>query len=92
MNISWSREAIDDLASLRDYIAEDDPAAPRRIVLHIIQSVEQLLPDNPQIGQAGRVPGTRELVIVRTPYIVPYRFRRSTIPDFRCVPQSFAGA
>jgi plasmid stabilization system protein ParE len=42
MNIAWSPEAIEDLASLRDYIAEDDPAAARRVVLH--QSIEQLLP------------------------------------------------
>jgi plasmid stabilization system protein ParE len=27
----------------------------------------------------GRVPGTRELVIPKTPYIVPYRVRHSTI-------------
>jgi toxin ParE1/3/4 len=73
MNIAWSPEAIEDLASLRAYIAEDNPAAARRVVLDIIQNVEQLLPDNPQIGRAGRVPGTRELVVPRTPYIVPYR-------------------
>jgi plasmid stabilization system protein ParE len=28
MNIVWSPEAIEDLASLRAYIAEDNPAAP----------------------------------------------------------------
>jgi toxin ParE1/3/4 len=49
MKILWSREAIEHLASLRAYIAEDDPAAAHRIVLHIIQSVERLIPDNPQI-------------------------------------------
>jgi toxin ParE1/3/4 len=27
----------------------------------------------------GRVPGTRELVIPKTPYVVPYRVRGSTI-------------
>ena len=83
MTIAWSPEAIEDLASLRDYIAEDDLAAARRVVLHIIQSIEQLLPDNPQIGRAGRVPGTRELVMTRTPYIVPYRVRRTTIQILR---------
>jgi hypothetical protein len=33
----------------------------------------RLLPDNPEIGRAGRVAGTRELVIPKTPFIVPYR-------------------
>jgi toxin ParE1/3/4 len=83
MKIVWSPEATEDLGSLRAYIAEDNSAAARRVVLHVIQSVEQLLPDNPQIGRAGRVPGTRDLVIARTPYIVPYRFRHSTIQILR---------
>ncbi len=83
MNIAWSPEAIEDLVSLRAYIAEDDPAAAQRVVRHIIRNVEELLPDNPQIGRAGRVPGTRELVIPRTPYIVPYRVRRAIIQILR---------
>ncbi|MEO6382399.1 MAG: type II toxin-antitoxin system RelE/ParE family toxin [Nitrobacter sp.] len=83
MNIVWSSESIEDLASLRGYIAEDNPASARRVVLHIIQNVEQLLPENPRIGRAGRVPGTRELLIPRTPYIVPYRFQRPTIQILR---------
>ena len=83
MNIVWSPEAIEDLSSLRAHIAEDNPAAARRIVLHLRQNVEQSLPDNPQIGRAGRVPGTREPVVPRTPYIVPYRFQRTTIQILR---------
>jgi toxin ParE1/3/4 len=83
MNIVWSPEAIEDLASLRAYIAEDNPAAAQRVVLDIIQNVEHLLPDNPQIGRAGRVPATRELVVTRTPYIVPYRIQRTTIQILR---------
>ena len=59
--------AIEDLAWLRAYVAEDDPAAARRGVLHTIRNIEQLLRDNTQIGRAGRVPGIRELVITRTP-------------------------
>ena len=83
MNIVWSPEAIEDLASLRAYIAEDNPAAARRTVRHIIESIEQLIPDNPRIGRAGRVPGTRELVIPRSSYIVPYRLQRTTIQILR---------
>ena len=35
MNIVWSPEAIEDLASLRAYIAEDNPAAAQRVVLDL---------------------------------------------------------
>jgi toxin ParE1/3/4 len=47
MNILWSPEAIEDLTSLRAYIADDNPAAARGVVLHIMQNIEQLLSDNP---------------------------------------------
>ncbi len=72
MKIVWSPEAIEDLASLRAYIAEDNPAAARRIALRVVQVIELMLPDNPHSGRPGRVPGARELIIPRTPYIVPY--------------------
>jgi toxin ParE1/3/4 len=83
MNIIWSPEAIQDLISLRAYIAEENPAGARRIVLRIIHDVEHLLPDNPQLGRPGRVAGTRELVVPQTPYIVPYRVQRATIQILR---------
>jgi addiction module RelE/StbE family toxin len=83
MNPVWSPEAIADLAALRTYIEQDNPAAAQRVVLHIIHNVETLLPDNPEMGRAGRVPGTRELVIPRTPFIVPYRLLGRTIQVLR---------
>ena len=83
MNIVWSPEAIEDLVSLRTYIAEESPAGARRIVLRILQAIEDVLPENPHIGRPGRVPGTRELVIPQTPYIVPYRMQSETIQILR---------
>ncbi len=83
MNIIWSPQAIQDLISLRAYIAEESPAGARRIVARILHDVEHLLPDTPQMGRPGRVPGTRELVIPQTPYIVPYRVQRTTIQILR---------
>jgi len=70
----WSPEAIADLVALRAYVEEDNPAAAQRIALHILHNVESLLP---------RVPGTRELVIPRTPFIVPYRLLGNTIQILR---------
>jgi hypothetical protein len=35
------------------------------------------------MGRPGRVPGTRELVVPRTPSIVPYRGQRATIQILR---------
>ena len=83
MTILWSPEAIEDLTSLRAYIADDNPAAARGVVLRIMQNIEQLLPDNPQMGRPGRVPGTRKLVIPMTPFIIPYRLQRNIIQILR---------
>jgi len=79
MSPIWSPEAIADLVALRAYIAEDSPATAQRIAFHILDNVERLLPANPDIGRPGRVPGTRELIIPRTPFIVPYRVQGDTI-------------
>lgn len=83
MTIKWSPEAVGDLNELRAYIAEDDSKAARRMVLHIVDTVESMIPNNPHIGRSGRVPGTRELVIPRTPFIVPYRFAAGAIEVLR---------
>jgi toxin ParE1/3/4 len=83
VNSVWSPEAIDDLIAIRAYIEQDEPAAARRIALHIIQNVETLLVNNPEMGRPGRVPGTRELVIPKTPFIVPYRLAGRTIEILR---------
>lgn len=79
----WSPEAITDLIALRAYIEQDDPAAAQRVALHIMRNVETLLPNSPEMGRPGRVPGTRELVIPNTPYIIPYRLVGNTIQVLR---------
>src|SRR6266576_1353375 len=72
MTLIWSPESIHDLISLRAHIAEHDSAAARRVALHILYCVENLLSEDPRLGAPGRVPGTRELVIPKTPYVVLY--------------------
>jgi toxin ParE1/3/4 len=79
----WSPEAIADLTALRAYISQDDPAAAQRVVLHIIHNVEELLSSNLEMGRPGRVSGTRELVIPKTPFIVPYRVQGNAIQILR---------
>lgn len=71
------------MISLKAYIAQESPAVARRIALHIVHNVEQLLPANPHMGRPGRVPGTRELVIPQTPYIFPYRVRHDVAQILR---------
>jgi toxin ParE1/3/4 len=79
MTLIWSPESSHDLIALRAHIAEQDPAAAKRVALHILYCVEYLLSENRKLGAPGRAPGTRELVVPKTPYIVPYRVRSSRI-------------
>ena len=83
MIVGWSAPALRDLVALHAYVAQHNPAAAERVVLEIIESVEALLPAHPHIGRPGRVSGTRELVIPRTEYIVPYQVRNSRIQILR---------
>src|SRR5271155_5651396 len=83
MTLQWSPESIHDLIALRAYIAENDPAAAKRVALHILYCVEHLLSENPKLGTPGRVPGTRELAISKTPSLVPSRVRGETVEIIR---------
>jgi len=74
MKIRWFRRALNQLGAAEDYVAEDNPDAARELVARIERAVARLA-DYPELGRTGRVEGTRELVVSRTPYIVAYRVR-----------------
>ena len=46
--------------------------------MQIVAAVQQLA-SFPMSGRAGRVPGTRELVIANTPFIAAYAIRKARI-------------
>ena len=73
MTVVWSPRAIRNIRAARSYIARENPVAATVVTERIIQQVEMLLNFSPGIGRPGRVAGTRELVIARTPYVVVYR-------------------
>lgn len=83
MNLVWSIEALDDLENLHAYIAKDSPKAARATALAVIAAVETLLLENPHIGRAGRVSGTREFVVPHTPFIAPYRIKDGDLQILR---------
>jgi len=74
VQVRWTEKALHNLDDVEAYIAQDNPEAAIRMVLKIIRSVEQLA-DSPGLGRPGRIPGTRELVVSGTPFLVPYRVR-----------------
>lgn len=82
MHVKWLRLALLDLDAAEAYIAQDDPAIATEVVLRIIRTVS-LLKEQSGIGRAGRLPGTKELVVPKTSYIVPYRVKDDTVQILR---------
>ena len=71
MRLEWSILAQADRDAIFDYIEADSPRSAIAVDDRIREQVEKLA-RFPESGRAGRIEGTRELVILRTPYIVAY--------------------
>ena len=82
MRVEWLHKALRNLDDEATYIAADGAAAARLIVKRVLDAVA-LLEDQPEFGRPGRLPGTRELVVTRTRYIVPYRVKGETVEVLR---------
>ncbi len=82
MRLRWLRKALRNLDDEATYIAADDAAAARLVVKRVLEAVSTLA-EQPGLGRPGRVPGTRELIVAKTRYIVPYRVRGETVEILR---------
>ena len=82
MRIVWTEPALRDLAAARSYISLDNPVAADKQVEHVVLAVAGLL-RFPESGRVGRCEGTRELVVGKTPYLVPYRIRGDALEILR---------
>lgn len=78
MRIEWLPTAERSLAAQIDWIAEQDPWAAIHMGDAIHSAIERLA-DFPSMARPGRVPATRELVVVGTPYIVVYRVEPAAV-------------
>jgi len=82
MKLKWTRAAIADLAEIYAYIDKERPESAARVATEILEQAESLLA-NPLRGRSGRVDGTRELVLGRYPYTIPYRIHGEEIQLLR---------
>ncbi len=72
MALIWTNRAARDLADIHSFLEAKDPQAAARIIQRLVRVTADVLPTTPEAGRPGRVAGTRELVVTRTPYIVAY--------------------
>lgn len=83
MRLRWTRLASQDLDDIAEYIGQDSPAAATRVILELLDRTESMLVDHPAAGRAGRLLGTRELVVASLPYVIAYRVRERDIEILR---------
>ncbi|WP_336970808.1 type II toxin-antitoxin system RelE/ParE family toxin [Sphingobium aromaticiconvertens] len=84
MKLVWSQRAAADRLDIFIWIAEDDPQAAATVDDRIEAAAGRLI-DFPESGRIGRVEGTRELVIARTPYVAPYQIVGNTVRILRVI-------
>lgn len=82
MRIKWLRKALANMDAAYDYLASENPAAAIGFAAEIEMALE-LLQQFPSSGRPGRVPGTRELIIPRYHFLIPYRVQGNEIQILR---------
>ncbi len=75
--IRWTKNALKDLDTIRNYLKTHADEDRMRLEAERIWESCQRLKQFPQSGRAGRIPMTRELVVL--PYIIPYRIQKNTV-------------
>lgn len=69
--LRFAAPAARDLDSIIDYIAQDSPTAAQGVYRAIAAACRRLL-IFPDMGRAGRLPGTWEFALPRLPYLIVY--------------------
>jgi toxin ParE1/3/4 len=82
MRLTWGPRARRDLHDLVAYIAGESPQRADLVAQRILTTA-QLLSQMPGIGRPGRVQGTRERVVGRTPYILAYKVASARVRILR---------
>ncbi len=62
MKVFWSNEALQDREDIWDYIAKDNSIAAAEMD-ELFSKAASLLSDQPFLGKAGKVHGTREFIV-----------------------------
>lgn len=83
MRIRWTQPAAHDFTQICDYIEKHGSrATARRVALSIHERIGALT-EFPGRGRAGRMRGTRELVLTGLPYLAVYRLKENEVEILR---------
>lgn len=80
MRILWTDEALGDLEEiLAYYYLEASPRVAEAVAKRIVGEIESLPPYPERIRESDRIPGARELVVNKVPYLVFVQLREDAI-------------
>ncbi len=79
MKTVWTKRAARHLRAAYEYWRREKSEDAADLMLDRIFSILELLETTPELGRAGRVAETRELVLRPLPFVVAYRVRRFKI-------------
>lgn len=80
MRIRWTDEALHDLEEILAYYhLEVSPRVAEVVEKRIIGEIESLPPYPERIRESDRIPGARELVVNKLPYVVFVQIRDDAI-------------
>jgi len=82
VKLVWSAFALADRDGIFSHIEAENPRAAIAVDERIAAAARLLL-DFPESGRPGRVAGTRELVVIGTPYIAAYVVMPDTVRILR---------
>ncbi len=82
-SIEWSEDALADFESAIAYVGRDNPAAAAKMADRVLVTIDRLA-DLPT-GHQGRMTGTYEKLVQKTPYIVVYSMSDLTIYILRII-------
>jgi toxin ParE1/3/4 len=78
VQLLFADPASRDIEDIIDYIALDNPAAAEGVYRSVLVTAGRLA-EFPNIGRAGKLPGTRELPIKDLPYMLVYEVNAGTV-------------
>ena len=81
MAVKWLKVALENMATIADYIAQDKPDRATSFVREIREKT-LVLANFPSVGRAGRVAGTRELIAHKN-FLVIYRIKGKNVEIVR---------
>jgi toxin ParE1/3/4 len=69
MKVSWSRWATNQWLESFEYLQRENPSAAARIGAGVVAA-------HPHAGRVGRIAGTREFAVPRSPFVIAYGVNR----------------